>query len=145
MAYVVDTNIFNMIADGTLSKDELPSNAPLVVTHVQLDEIVRTKDEDRRAHLLAVFKDVATAAIPTATFIAGYSQAGMASVSNGTVYNAIRRDLDALNNSKRSNFADALIAEATIANRCTLLTADRDLADVTEKHHGTVHRFHWRG
>jgi predicted nucleic acid-binding protein len=47
-------------------------------------------------------------------------------------------NLDVLNGSKKINERDALIAEAAIANQCTLLTADGDLKTATEAHGGKV-------
>lgn len=44
----------------------------------------------------------------------------------------------ALNKSKANNARDILIAEVAIANEYTLLTSDRDLATVAEKHGGKV-------
>jgi hypothetical protein len=48
MGYVLDTNIFNKLLDGRLDHSMLPSDRPLLATRLQLQELNRTKDSDRR-------------------------------------------------------------------------------------------------
>jgi rRNA-processing protein FCF1 len=45
--YVVDTCVFNWLADSLVRNDELPSDGGFAITHIQVDEINKTKDEER--------------------------------------------------------------------------------------------------
>jgi len=52
--YVVDTSVFNWLADSLIEKSALPSDGGFAITHIQMDEINKTKDEERRARLMLV-------------------------------------------------------------------------------------------
>lgn len=56
MRYVVDTNIFNRIADGKLGRRDFPEGGELVATHIQENEIRATKNERKRVSLLGTFE-----------------------------------------------------------------------------------------
>ena len=47
---MLDTNVFNALVDNKISRVAL-SNHRLVATHVQIDELQATSDEDRRTRL----------------------------------------------------------------------------------------------
>lgn len=49
--YALDTCIFNWLTDGFILKKWLPKDAAFAITHVQVDEINKTKDEQRRGRL----------------------------------------------------------------------------------------------
>lgn len=136
--YVVDTCIFNWLADTLISKGALPSDGGFAITHVQVDEINKTKDEERRARLLIIQASLHCLLLPTQSFVFDVSRFGHAKLSDGKLFTSLRTELDTLNGKKLNNVRDALIAEAAIANGYTLLTADRDLKQVTEKHAGKV-------
>lgn len=55
MPYVVDTSIFNWLADGRIDPEALPADDDYVATAVQVDEINRTSDPGRRAMLFLKF------------------------------------------------------------------------------------------
>jgi len=132
--YVVDTNIINWLVDGRLQPNDLPSDGAFVATHVQRDELTKTKDDKRRAQLLAKFGSTVELEVPTESVVAGISRVGLAKVSDGKLYNSLRNGLAALNKDKLNNSHDALIAEVAIENVWILLTADGDLAKVAEQH-----------
>lgn len=138
MAYVVDTNIFNKLIDGRVGIDELPSDAPYIATHVQIDELNNTKDSERRARLFLIFAEMRPQLVPTESAAWDVSRWDQAKWSDGALFEKIKQDLDTLNKSKANNVHDALIAEVAIANGFTLLTADHDLAKVSQDIGGKV-------
>lgn len=141
MKCVVDTNIFNRLIDGSLSAEDIPADAELIATHVQIDELNKTRDDDRRARLFLKFATIVDCIVPTESTILGVSRVDDSRISDGGLYARIKADLDSRNTGKANNKQDALIAEVAIANSYTLLTADHDLSDVAQKHGCTVRRF----
>jgi len=104
------------------------------MSHIQIDELNRTTDEERRARLFLKFASTIQTVIPTETFVFGKSRLGYAKLSNGSLFSSIRQHLDQLNNSKPNNVNDALIAEAAIKNKYTLITSDYHLNKVAIQH-----------
>jgi predicted nucleic acid-binding protein len=141
MKYLVDTNIINWLVDRNIDGTLLPSDGEFFVTHIQIDEINKTSDEERRARLFLTLASSLSGVIPTETTIIGRSRIGRSKLGNGEVYTSIKSKLDAINGGRRSNINDALIAEVSIVNSHTLLTADIDLASVTEEQGGAVKLF----
>lgn len=138
MKCVIDTNIINRLIDGSLSTDDFPADAELVATHVQSDELNKTRDEERRAKLFLRFSTTVDAVIPTESFVIGASRMGYGKFGDGSLYGKLKTELDSLNKGKANNAQDASIAEVAIANGYTLLTADCHLAEVAKKYGGTV-------
>ena len=136
--YVVDTCVFNWLADGRIKRDALPRDGGFAITHIQVDEINKTKDEELRARLSLMQTSLRPKLLPTETLVFDVSRWDHAKTGDGRLFRSIEAALDALNGRRRSNKRDALIAEAAIANRYTLLTADEDLRSVTESHGGAV-------
>ena len=136
MKYVLDTNIINWLVDGKIKDTILPSDGEFVATHVQIDEINRTSNEERRARLFLTLASSLIGLLPTETVVADVS--GWSKPGDGSTYNSIKAGLDALNGARPSNIRDALIAEVCIVNSHTLLTADQDLAKVASDHGGIV-------
>lgn len=134
MQYMVDTNIFNWLIDGTLSTENFPKDAHFVATHIQYDELNKTRDSSRKCQLLDRFKTLVDSTVPTESTVLDTSRLGSCTLGNGTLYNQIKGNLDSLNQNKRNNAEDALIAEAAIVNGHTLITADVDLRIVAEEH-----------
>jgi len=118
MKYVVDTNIFNWLVDRKIADTLLPGDGEFFDTHIQIDEINKTSDEERRARLFLTLASSLSGVIPTESTIIGRSRIG-----------------------RSKNINDALIAEVSIVNSHTLLTADVDLASVTEEQGGVVQLF----
>ena len=136
--YVVDTCVFNWLADSLISKDALPSDGGFAITHIQVDEINKTRDEEHRARLLVMLQSLHCQLLPTETFVCDISRMDHAKLGDGKLFALLKAELDILNGNKKNNVRDALIAEVAIANKYTLLTADEDLKSATEKHGGTV-------
>ena len=132
--YVVDTNIIDRLVDGTIQPKDLPNDGQFIVTHVQIDELNVTQDQERRARLFIRFATTVDDVIPTESLVVGISRIGLSKVSDGNIYSSLRAALDARNKNKPNNAQDALIAEVAIKNGCVLLTADGDLAQVAEGH-----------
>jgi predicted nucleic acid-binding protein len=130
---MVDTNVFNRIADGLFSRAQLPADAELIATHIQVDEINRTSDLERRAILFLTFAQHQPTIVATESAIWGVSRWDHAKWGEGTRQVAIRAALDTKNGGKPNNVSDALIAEAAIANGYGLITADRDLAEIAKQ------------
>jgi len=131
--YVVDTNIFNRIADGRFSRAQLPPDAELIATHIQVDEINQTADSERRAVLFLTFAQHQPAIVPTESALWDVSRWEQAKWGEGTHKAAVRTALAARNGGKPNNIKDALIAEVAVVNGYGLVTADRDLAEVVKQ------------
>ena len=138
MRYVVDTNIFNRLADGVISRNDLPVDAEFVATHIQVDEINRTDDGERRARLFLVFAENRPTIVPTESGVWGTSRLGQFKWGAGSGFTSIKSGLDALNGAKPNNSQDALIAEVALKNGYGLITADRHLAEVMKAQNGHV-------
>ncbi|MGQ0723216.1 MAG: PIN domain-containing protein [Candidatus Eiseniibacteriota bacterium] len=138
MTYVLDTNIFNWLVDKLVDHSELPTDGDLVVTHLQVDEVSRISDEDRRARVFLTLACVITGVLPTESAICDVSRLDHCKLGDGAIYTSVKSALDARNGRQAANTADALIAEVALANDFTLLTADRDLAEVADAHGGRV-------
>lgn len=136
--YVVDTSVFNWLADSKIEKSALPSDGGFAITHIQMDEINKTKDEERRVRLLLVQASLHCKLLPTQSFVFDVSRFDHAKLGDGKLFTSLRSELDVLNGKKKNNVRDSLIAEVAIANRYALLTADQDLKSATEKHGGKV-------
>jgi predicted nucleic acid-binding protein len=130
MNYVVDTNIFNKLVDGSLLIDQLPSDGPMVATHIQIDELNKTRDSERKEKLLSKFSEIAPKIIPTESFVFDVSRFDKAKWSNGKLFQKIKGELDDMNGGKQNNTQDALIAEVAIVNCFTLITSDFHLSKV---------------
>jgi len=138
MKSVLDTNIFNKLVDGVLKIEQLPSNDGFIATHIQIDELSNTSNNERRAQLLLQFAAMVPTLEPTESSVFGISRFGQGKWNSGELAERLKLDLDAINGSKRNNWQDALIAEAAIANSHMLVTCDSDLAVVAKKHGANV-------
>jgi rRNA-processing protein FCF1 len=142
MKYVVDTSLINILVDGTVAINDLPSDGPFLASHIQHDELSATTNLDRKGQLLAKFTEIIDEITPTETFVLDTSQLDAVKLGDGLAYNAMKKDLDDLNNKKKNNSRDALIAEVALRNGYTLLVADYHMYKVAEKHGITV--IHWK-
>ena len=139
MKYVVDTNIFNKLVDGVIKPEELPDDGEFVATHIQMDELRHTKNEERRQSLLVKFDELIDEIVPTESFVLGTSRLGQGKLGGGASFDGIKADLDSKNKGKANNSNDALIAEVAAKNGYTLLTADSDLYEVVQEHDIAYH------
>ena len=133
MQYVVDTNVFNRIADGRLARTDLPSDAELVATHVQIEEINKTADAERRGHLFLVFAKIAPIIVQTESGVWGANRWGEFKWGDGARLQSLKAELDG-RRAKANNLQDAQILEVAVANTSGLITADRDLAEIAKAH-----------
>ncbi|MGH9850392.1 MAG: hypothetical protein ACREBD_11190 [Blastocatellia bacterium] len=138
MRYVVDTNFFNRLADAIDVLSHLPTGAELIATHIQIDEINRTSDPERRARLFLVFAHTQPAIVPTETGLWDVSRWDEAKWDEGPEFAGVLRELNSRNGGKRNNTEDALIAEVALAHGYGLVTVDHDLAVVVRQHGGHV-------
>jgi rRNA-processing protein FCF1 len=134
MKYVVDTNIINRLVDGTIRIEELPTDGLFVASHVQIDEINRTKNPERRKKLLEKFAETVDEILPTESFVLDVSALDGAKLGDGGSYELLKTELDRRNRNKSNNSHDALIAEIAMNNGYVLLTADFDLYQVAYAH-----------
>lgn len=141
MKYVVDTSLINKLVDGRVLPEELPTDGEFVAAHIQIDEINRTRDEDRRARLFLKFSHTIDEIVPTESFVIATSRLGEDRLGDGVSYALIKRELDSLNGGKASNVQDALIAEIAMKNSFVLLTTDYHLYEVAQLHGIGV--FYW--
>ena len=142
MGYLLDTNIFNQLVDERISFAELPNDAPLLATYLQMQEIENTKRPERREVLLSKFQEVNPQTVPVETSLWGVTPYGQGKYGGDSdLFKSLLTELDSKNKSKKNNYADALIAEVTIVNSYTLITADQDLADLVEGRSGKLKRF----
>lgn len=140
MKYILDTNIFNKLVDGSLLPDDLPSDGQFVATHIQIDELNNTANNERRAKLFLMFAKISPMMIPTESFILGVSRLDEAKLSDGDFFESFKGEFDLLNRGKANNIQDTLIAEVAAVNSFTLLTSDHDLAAMVKKH-GILHKY----
>jgi predicted nucleic acid-binding protein len=133
MKYMIDTNIFDRIADQKLKAEDLPEG-DFVSTVIQLEEINNISDDykERRFHLIYHFSKQVKDIVPTESAVWGLSRWDEAKAGDGVIFNKIKQELDSKNNSKKNNVQDSLIAETAIKNGFTLVTADKDLGGVAE-------------
>ena len=130
MNYVVDTCIFNKLIDGEISLGALPQRSSFFASHIQIDEINKTPDAERKAQLFLKFAEIRPKIIPAESMVWGFMRWGQMKWSDGELYKQLKQSLDKLSKSKRSNISDALIAETAINNRYILLTTDELLSNV---------------
>lgn len=130
MKYLVDTNIFNKLADGCLRCDELPQGAELVATYVQLKEIERTRNEPRRRHLLATFSNLEPTMSPTSSTAWNMTPWNQGGWGAGDKIDEINAHLERLKPGDRGNVGDALIGATAVQKGFGLITADQSFAEV---------------
>jgi predicted nucleic acid-binding protein len=138
MQFVVDTCIINKLIDGKMNLDGLPPNSSFFASHIQIDELNKTPDAERKDQLLSKFTEVIPRIIPTKSAVWDVSRYDQAEFSDGMLYNYLKQALDILNKSKPNNVNDALIAETAIVNGYILLTSDRHLAEAAQQYGGNV-------
>ena len=140
--YMFDTNIFNQILDSGFDMTLLTSEARYFVSHIQFDEIQKTRDLERREQLLSVFERIPQERIPTESAVWDVSRWDEAKWSSGSSpYNEILNRLNKRNRDKPNNVQDALIAETAIENGIALVTRDSDLLAVVRGSKGDVLSF----
>lgn len=141
--YMLDTTVFNHIVRDDVDLSSLPENATFLVTHIQLNEIQATRNEEKRQRLLRVFAEVPSKQVPTESAVWGVSEWGEAKWGKEDgLFEAMLASLNNRNGSKENNGKDVLIAETAIRNGYVLATDDSDLANVVREFNGKTIHFH---
>ncbi|GAH03750.1 unnamed protein product, partial [marine sediment metagenome] len=136
--FMFDTNIFGHILDNKILVENFPKNLNFFITPIQLYELKKTRDQNRRKMLLTIFNKIDQENIPTESTVLGVSKLGYSKLSRkNNLYEKIKSDLDE-KVLKQNNIQDALIAETAIKNGLILVTNDGDLLEVTQKYNGEV-------
>lgn len=135
--YMFDTNIYNQIIDGSIKFESQKGRADFFATHVQIDELRKTSDSERKNVLLGIFNQL----IEPSDMICTETPIWEVSVWDGCkfnddteLYESIKKSLDSLNKNKKNNIQDALIADTAIKNKIILVTHDSHLYNVATKH-----------
>jgi hypothetical protein len=142
--YLLDTNIFNQLLDGDITVSDFGGQM-LFATHVQSDELQRTKNVARAADLLAVITSLAPNDAATTTGIWGDSRWGHFKWSDGERYSKLLsrlQELDALSNKRvrdpLNQSRDARLAETAIENDLTFVSGDQNLVALTKEFGGSA-------
>jgi rRNA-processing protein FCF1 len=121
--FIFDSNIFDKIASGDLKIEELikfKKKAEFHITHIQVDEINKCTNIEKRSKLFLFMTKLAPKIIPTNSFILGKSRLGEARLSDGIIF-------EKLKNGNDKNTGDALIGETAIKEKLILITEDKNL------------------
>lgn len=137
--YILDTCIFNRLADEKIHLSDISTDGTFVATHIQLDELRATPMgfQNRRDQLIAAFNGVRPHLVPTQSFCFDVSRFDSAKWSDGQLFNSLKARLDT-KKKKANNTQDALIAEVAIVQKITLVTSDNDLAEAAREHGAKV-------
>ena len=133
-SFIFDTNISDKIVDGQIKLEEInlkkrQKSFKYFATHLQIDEISKCKDTDRRIKLIETFNKIEQDKIPTESFVLGYSRLGMAKLGNGLM-------LEELKQGNFKNTEDALIGEVAIKQNLVLVSEDKQLRNKVIKKGG---------
>lgn len=134
---ILDTNIFNWILDNKIQISDFPENSEFFVTNIQVGELQKTPDSNRKSELKKVFQVIEASYLPTETFVLGYAHLDSVKIGDGAIYIQILEDLNS-GKKKNSNICDALISEVAIINKLELVTKDGFLRKVHLKHGGML-------
>ena len=141
-AYMLDTNIFNRLADGQVSIDAF-RGLRLVATHVQLDELRATKNPARAADLRSAFEEIDPTLGSTASAFPDVSKWDQSSWSDDGVADRMLARLNQLNAAARKKhrdpnnpIRDVLIAHTAININATLISDDPQLRQLVSEYGG---------
>ena len=120
--FIFDTNISDRMVDGEIKMEEINLKSEgksfkYFATHLQMDEISKCKNVERRTKLIEIFNKIGQEEIPTESFVIGYSRLGMAKLGDGLI-------LEELRQGNLKNTEDALIGEVAIKQKLALVSED---------------------
>jgi Predicted nucleic acid-binding protein, contains PIN domain len=119
MKLIFDSNVFDDLITGKLDVEVVESKSQeIYITHIQVDEINKCEDREKRGRLFNFMTQIRPEKIPTESFIIGTSRIGSAKIVDGNLIEELRGG-----NYKKTN--DALIGETAIKNNLTLITNDK--------------------
>lgn len=140
MSYMLDTNVLNWLVDEHIKQEDLPAG-DYFVTHIQIEELMASAEQERRTRLTLVLVELRPTRVNTESMVMDVSRWDNANWGDGVVFDKLRGILDQLNKGKANNVQDALIGEVCILKGYTLLTADKHLAQAVNQHGGMVQLF----
>ena len=120
---IFDTHVNVAIADGLLNIEQLKDSKEkfdFYITQIQVDEMNKCGDEEKRARIFLIKTNLAPIIIATESAVFDVSRFGHAKLGNGKVFEQLRQ-----NNKKHTR--DALIGETAIENNMILVTDDKTL------------------
>lgn len=126
--YIFDTNIFDDIVNEKLKISDIAKyknfkKVKIYVTHIQIDEINKCSDVDKRARLNIFMVKIRPILIPTSSCAFDISRFDESKFGDGIIFNKIKRG-------NIKNVEDALIGETAIKEGITLVTNDKRLMNI---------------
>lgn len=138
---MLDTSIFNAVLEGKVSLAPL-AGSRLLVTHIQESELRATRNDQRRAELLALYHRIQPVPLVASSFAFDIEGAGFdhAEWNDGTGnferMLARLQELEGKRKDIRNQLRDILIAETAIKNGAILVTRDANLRQVVSEFGG---------
>jgi predicted nucleic acid-binding protein len=122
---VLDSNALDPLMDQPGAYDVLheavkDGKLEMLRTHVNVDEVLDTRDADKRERLRHDWAEL-TKPVPTGAFALGISRLGQAQLMDDT------ETIEALRSGNPKNTEDALIGSTALFEGCALVTYDRRL------------------
>lgn len=124
---VVDANAIDPIVDLPGAYEAVRSaidqgQLEMLFTHVTIDELAATANEDRRSRLLLMLTDLGHL-VPTGAFVVGFSRIDFARLTPDS------EALEAFRSGSIDHTRDALIAATAQFEKCALVTFDKRLTN----------------
>jgi len=107
-------------------ENSLEKDYEYFITSIQIEEICRIPDEEKRISIMLHISSMRPKIISTHSFVLGYARLGYARFGDSILYKQLL-------NSNKSNVKDAIIAETAIKEDCTLVTEDKDFIKIMKK------------
>lgn len=126
--YIFDTNIFDNIINEKLKISDIAKyknykKAEIYITHIQIDEINKCNDEDKRARLSIFMVKIRPILIPTSSCAFDVSRFDESKFGDGIIFNKIKKG-------NINHVEDVLIGETAIKEGIILVTNDRRLKNI---------------
>jgi len=83
MKYLVDTCIINWLIDEKIKNFDLPGDGQFIATHIQIDEINKETNEERRARLFLTLARSLSDLVPTETTVFEVSRFDSSKLGDG--------------------------------------------------------------
>jgi predicted nucleic acid-binding protein len=132
--YMVDTNVFDGILDGTIAISTV--DGPLYATSIQRDEISVIPNEEKRTSLLAIFHASIRLNTPVAVWdVSSWDEANFGTPEQNEFVETFAAELRAADHISRkrpkapllNSMRDALIAITAREHGLVLITGDKNL------------------
>jgi len=123
--YIFDTNIFDDVVSDKLKISDIVKyknykKVEIYVTHIQIDEINKCSDVDKRARLNMFMVKIRPILISTSSCAYDVSRYDMSKYGDGIIFNKIK-------SGNINHVKDALIGETAIKEGIILVTNDKRL------------------